>query len=305
MALPDFLVIGAAKAGTVSLYHYLGQHPQIYMCPVNEPNFFALDRFDIDSHFRGPGDRATMERHCVRNLADYEALFVDAEPGQRLGESSPLYLFSAHAPKRIYHYLPQVKLIALLRHPTERAHANYRHYRVAGIEPLSRFEDALDAEAQRVAQGWGPWPFWAYRAAGDYARQLQRYYALFDQEQILICFHEELREDAVALLQKIYGFVGVDSTFAPDTSVRHNVGNRPRLRLLQRLMTRPNRLKTTLKRALPERARIALRETLRGLNEARLALDPNTRKQLNRAYRPGIEALERLTDKDLRRWWEE
>lgn len=304
MALPDFLVIGAAKAGTVSLYHYLGQHPQIYMCPVNEPNFFALDGFDIDSHFRGPGDRETMERHCVRNLAHYEALFANAEPDQRLGESSPLYLYSAHAVERIHHYLPEVKLIALLRHPTERAHANYRHYRMAGIEPLSRFETALAAEAERVAQGWGPWPFWAYQAVGDYAKQLRRYYALFEREQVLVCFHEELREDAVALLQKIYEFVGVDSTFVPDTSVRHNVGNRPRLRLLQRLMTQPNPLKATLKRVLPERARVALRETLRGLNEERLALDPDTRKQLNRAYRPGIEALERLTGKDLRRRWE-
>lgn len=305
MALPDFLVIGAAKAGTVSLYHYLGQHPQIYMCPVNEPNFFALDGFDIDSHFRGPGDRATMEQHCVRDAAAYEALFADAKPGQRLGESSPLYLYSAHAARRIHRTLPQAKLIALLRHPTERAHANYRHYRVAGIEPLPHFEEALAAEAERVTQGWGPWPFWAYFDVGYYAKQLPRYFELFGKEQVLVCFHEELRDDAVALLQKIYDFVGVDSAFVPDTSVRHNVGNRPRVRLLQQLMTRPNRLKATLKRLLPDHARAALRETLRGLNEERLALDPRTRERLNRAYRPDIETLEALMEVDLRRWWEE
>src|SRR5690606_16535386 len=143
-----------------------------------------------------------------------------------------------------------------------------------GIEPLPRFEEALAAETDRVAKGWGPWPFWAYRDVGHYANQLRTYYELFDREQISMCFHKELRDDAGSLLQKIYAFIGVDSTFIPDTSVQHNVGNRPKLRLLHRLMTRPNRLKSMLKQALPEQARIVLRETLRGLNEERLALAP-------------------------------
>lgn len=305
MPLPDFLVIGAAKSGTVSLYHYLGQHPQIYMCPINEPNFFALDGLDMANHFHGPGDRATVERHCVQDQVAYEALFAAARPDQRLGESSPLYLYSAHAAQRIHQIVPQAKLIALLRHPTARAHANYRHYRIAGIEPLSRFEQALDAESARLTAGWGPWPFWAYRDVGNYAEQLQQYYNLFDRDQILVCFYEALRDDAVALLQKIYAFIGVDGDFRPDTSVRHNVGSQPRIQFLHDLITRPNRLKYTLKVIMPWRIRTWLREGIQSLNEERQALDPQLRRQLTREYTPGIKHLQTLTGHDLTNWLDE
>ena len=304
MTFPDFLIIGAAKSGTVSLYHYLGQHPQIFMCPVNEPNFFALDGFDVDNHFKGPGDRAAVDSHCVQDLAAYKALFEKARPGQRLGESSPLYLYSAHAAERIRYYVPHVRLIAVLRQPTSRAHANFRHYRIAGIEPITRFEQALAAEEARRAQRWGPWPFWSYRDVGNYAEQLQRYYALFDRDQIMVCLYDELRDDAVALLQRMYAFIGVDSQFVPDTSVQHNVGSRPRARFLHRLMTQSNPFKTTIKRALPDRPRLWLREWLGRLNEERLALDPMLRRQLNRDYAPGMQRLQALIEQDLTPWFD-
>jgi hypothetical protein len=304
VTLPDFLVIGAAKSGTVSLYHYLGQHPQIFMCPVNETNFFALDGYDLDSHFRGPGDRETMERHCVKELTNYEALFADAGPDQRVGESSPLYLYSSHAPRRIHHYLPDVRLIALLRHPTARAHANFRHYRLAGIEPLPRFERALAAEEARKAQGWGPWPFWFYRDVGYYGRQMARYCELFDEEQILVCFYEQLRDDPLSLLQTLYAFVGVDERFVPDTSVRHNVGSRPRVRTLQRLMTRPNRLKRTLRALLPDALRRQLRDVLRSWNEVRMELDPALGRRLTQGYLQDMKRLQALVGHDLSAWRE-
>lgn len=305
MALPDFLVIGAAKSGTVSLYHYLGQHPQIFMCPTNETNFFALDGFDVESHFQGPGDSAAVESHCVKDRAAYEALFAAAGSAQRLGESSPLYLYSAHAAERIRQIAPQVKLIALLRHPADRAHANYRHYRMAGIEPLPTFEQALQAEPSRMARGWGPWPFWAYRDVGHYAGQLQRYYDLFDREQILVCFYEELRDDPVALLQKIHTFLDAQSDIMTDTSVRHNVGSRPRSAFLHRTLTRPNWLKTAMNVILPQAIRRRLRDGLHRLNEERLALKPQTRRQLTREYTAEIRRLQALTGHDLTHWLED
>ncbi len=303
MTLPQFLVIGAAKSGTVSLYHYLRQHPQIFMCPVNEPNFFALDGFDARGQFRGPGDRAALQRHCIRDRAAYEALFAAARPGQVIGEASPLYLYSAHAAQRIRRCLPDARLVALLRHPTDRAYANFRHYRLAGLEPLAQFEQALAAEPARLAAGWGPWPFWAYRAAGNYAQQLQQYMELFPAGQLLICFYEELRDDPVALLQKIYRFAGVRDDFVPDTSIRHNVGHRPRNRRLHRLLTRPNLVKESLKALLPGRLASPLGARLRRLNEERLPpLDAAMAQRLTQQYAPEISRLQALTGADLGHW---
>lgn len=129
MTMPHFLVIGAAKAGTVSLYNYLQQHPQIYMSPVNETNFFALNGANLDAWFRGPHDQEAVTQHCIKTLAAYRGLFSQAQPGQCVGESSPLYLYSQTAPAQMKHYLPQVKLIAILRQPTMRAFSNFCHYR--------------------------------------------------------------------------------------------------------------------------------------------------------------------------------
>lgn len=302
MAFPHFLVLGAAKSGTVSLYHYLRQHPHIFMCPINEPNFFALDGLDTRNYFQGPGDRATLQKHCIHDRPAYEALFADASPAQTLGESSPLYLYSPHAPQRIQHYVPDARLIVLLRHPTDRAFANFRHYRIAGIEPLPTFQQALAAEPARLAAGWGPWPFWAYRHAGNYADQLQRYLDRFPRHQLLICFYEELRADPIALLQKIYHFVGVDAGFIPDTSIRHNIGRRPRITPLHHLMTRPNPLKRTLKRILPAPLRRTLAATLHRLNQEKQALPPHLRHDLTRSYHPQIEQLQELSGCDLSHW---
>jgi hypothetical protein len=302
MAFPHFLVLGAAKSGTVSLYHYLRQHPNIFMCPVNEPNFFALDGLDLRNHFHGPGDRATLRKHCIQDRAAYEALFTGARPGQKLGESSPLYLYSPHAPHRIQHHAPTARLIVLLRHPVDRAFSNFRHHRIAGIEPLSRFEQALAAEPARLAAGWGPWPFWAYRHVGNYADQLQRYLTLFPPGQLLICFYEQLRDDPQALLQKIFHFIGVSSDFVPDTSIRHNISRRPRIPTLHRLMTRPNPMKKAVKRALPTPFRNVLATMLRRLNEERQSLQPRLRRDLTQSYRLQIEQLQELSDQDLTHW---
>jgi hypothetical protein len=220
--LPNFLVIGAAKSGTTSIYHYLKQHPQIYMCPANETNFFALDRDTLEAHFRGPGDRETVERHAIKDLEAYRSLFLDARGYSSVGESSPLYLYSPIAAQKIYHSIPDVRLIAVLRHPVERAYSNYISYLQVGLEPIQDFIHALVAEEQRVLAGWGPWPFWHYRALGFYSVQLKRYYDLFPFDQIQVHLYEDLKMDGAGTLKKIFAFLDADANFIPDTSHRYN-----------------------------------------------------------------------------------
>src|SRR5688572_27472269 len=129
MRLPDFLVVGAAKAGTISLYHYLAQHPDVFMSPVNECNFFALETANWDREYLGPVDRFYIDQHCVRNLDAYHRLFEAARAGSVIGECSPLYLFSDVAPARIHAHIPNAKIIVILRQPIDRAFSNYQHLR--------------------------------------------------------------------------------------------------------------------------------------------------------------------------------
>lgn len=124
MTLPNFLVIGAHKAGTTALYNYLKQHPQVYMSPAKEPRFFALEGKNLK--FLGP-KKDPGNRCRFTTLEAYRELFQGVSSEVAIGEASTLYLYSQEAPKRIQHYIPDAKLIAILRNPIKRAYSNFVH----------------------------------------------------------------------------------------------------------------------------------------------------------------------------------
>src|SRR4051812_7635701 len=143
MALPDFLVVGAPKAGTTALHVALSQHPQIFMSSPKEPKYFLTDDGVQPVQRGGPGDAQTISRQVWRR-ADYEALF-DASPSHALkGESSTLYLHDRAAHRRIAATLPDARLVAVLRDPVDRAHSNWTHLRSAGLEPERDFVRATE-----------------------------------------------------------------------------------------------------------------------------------------------------------------
>jgi Sulfotransferase family len=170
--MPNFLIIGAAKSGTTSLYHYLNQHPQIYMSPEKEPEFFALEGRKLD--FDGPDGKEVINRRIQRNrptnIEEYRALFEGVSGETAIGEASPWYLYSVQAPSRISYYIPGVKLIAVLRNPVERAYSLFLYLRLRGQEPLSDFSQALQAEEVRKRDNWEWW--WYYKDVGFYHAQL-------------------------------------------------------------------------------------------------------------------------------------
>lgn len=133
MALPDFFLAGAPKAGTTALHAALAQHPSLFMSAVKEPKFFLTD--GPPPTRGGPGDVKTYREHVWRQ-ADYEALFDPAPAGQLRGESTPFYLHNRDAQRRIRALIPDAKLIVVLRDPVERAHSNWAHLWSAGLDPV-------------------------------------------------------------------------------------------------------------------------------------------------------------------------
>ena len=155
--MPDFLVIGAPKAGTTALHAALSEHPALYMSAIKEPKFFLSDGPPPTKG--GPGDALTYREHVWRR-ADYEALFAPAPPGTLRGESTPLYLYDRAAMGRIRDTLPQARLIVIVRDPVERAHSNWAHLWSAGLEPVADFVRACGEEERRIDAGWAS--FWHY-----------------------------------------------------------------------------------------------------------------------------------------------
>lgn len=209
---PDFLVIGAPKAGTSALHEALRAHPQIHV-PAGgrphekEPKYFMCDDAPPPAYC-GPGD-AHSQQEWVWRRRDYEALFAAAPPGQLRGESTPFYLWSPGARRRIADQLPDVKLIAIVRDPVDRAYSNWMHLSVDGLEPLADFRTAFHAQAQRIDAGYAP--FWRYGELGLYGQQLEDLYRLVPRERVHVLRFGSLIEEPAAALDAVTAFLGVET----------------------------------------------------------------------------------------------
>ena len=219
MTRPNFMIIGAAKAGTTSLYHYLRQHPQIYMTPTKETNYFALVGHPLD--YAGPGDQDYITRFSVTTPEGYAAQFAGVQGERAIGEASPLYLYDAQTPGRLKAAVPDVRLVAVLREPVTRAYSAFSHLVRDGREPAASFAEALALEDERIAAGWEH--IWHYTRMGRYAEQLRRYQALFAPEQLRVYLHDDLLRRPDWVMQDLLNFLEVDPSALPDQSVRHNV----------------------------------------------------------------------------------
>lgn len=290
---PTFLLVGVAKAGTSSLYDYLGQHPQIFISSVRAPNFFGLGEQPSPT-YGGPVKSRPIH---APTLAAYHALFAAAPKESALGEGSSYFNFTPRAAARIQHYIPQARLLIILRQPAERAYSQYLYARRMGWEPAATFQAALAEEPRRQAEGW--FPFLCYRESSLYADKLRAFYARFPAEQIQLCLFEDFCRQPLMVMRQIYHFLGVDPDFTPDVSVNHNpatVGLWPWLR------SPHNEKAAHLWRYVPGRLRQRLFQQMRKVNVVQLALDPRLRRQLTAEFHNDIVATQTLIGRDLTHW---
>ena len=224
---PTFLIIGAAKAGTTSLYQYLDQHPDVFLSSLKEPNFFAFKGRDLS--FSGPGDMR-CNKLSTTSVTAYRQLFNSAGEASARGEASPSSLYYPQASNRIYQYVPDIRIIVTLRDPVTRSYSNYLMMVMQGREPCRDFSKALERELSRLSAGWSY--FWGYTQLGFYHKQLKRYYRLFSPHQIHVCLLDDLANRPLETVQSLYDFIGVDRSFQPDLSTQHNPSGAPGSELL-------------------------------------------------------------------------
>jgi len=234
---PNFFIAGAPKAGTTSLYHYLDQHPQIYMSPVKEANYFAseicLENFAEEHQDRVSRDMQAMQDYLAGPMSvkrfgavglqwqDYLRLFRNVRQEEAIGEGSVLYLWSESAAKNILAKIPAAKIILILRDPAERAFSQYQQLAKKGRTSSSFSETCR--QAMQASHG----KFRAFRPfleLGVYADGVRRYLDLFPRENVHIAFYEDYRRDARATFAGILGFLKVDTGFKADLSRQHLAG---------------------------------------------------------------------------------
>jgi hypothetical protein len=279
VVLPDFVIIGAHKGGTVWLSDCLREHPDVYMSPdVHEIFFF--------------------DRYWDRGVDWYARYFRDYGGQRRIGETTSTYLTDRQAPGRLHQVLPQATVIVSLRNPVDRAWSQYLHlWRKGDIPPDLPFSRACDTVPAIVA-------------CGEYFRCLSRWRELFPEERLHALVLDDARDDPFALLRGLYGILGVDPGFrAAKTTGRSNQHHTPR-------SLKAAKVAYWVSRSLHRRGLHPVVEGLKALGVQRLVLEGgrNTareppamseadRERLRAHYHADVVALSGWTGRDLVRLW--
>lgn len=296
MNKPNFLIIGAAKSGTTSLYQYLGQHPSIYLSPIKETNFFATNFVEEEPNFEELNFTLKQARKLdfpITNLEAYQKLFDEVSPKQTaVGEVSPLYMNSFIAAKKIKSYLPDAKLIVVLRNPIDRAYSGYQMQLRQTDEDRS-FASNLDLDE-------------IYIRTGFYYDQLKRFFDIFDRNKIKVLLFEDLKQNTLTYIQEIFEFLEVDNTFIPDMSMKFNQGGIPKNKSLydfllysQTSMTIRKGIKLFIPLQIRRKLGTKLNDTLLSKSQP---LTPEVRETLKTIYLKDILKLEKLINKELQQW---
>ncbi|WP_375474507.1 sulfotransferase [uncultured Jatrophihabitans sp.] len=303
MGWPDFIVIGAPKAGSTALHVALEQHPQLYLSQPKEPKFFLTDgRRPRRAQQRGPGDAHSAQEWIWRQDR-YQRLFDAAPPGTLTGESTPFYLWDTAAHERMARLVPHAKLIAVIRDPVDRAYSNWTHLRSDGLEPEADFLRACQLEPRRAARGWAP--FWRYLGLGRYGEQLRHLHEHFPPEQVHVVRYRALIDEPAQTLDAITGFLGVAQgvvTSIPGSNVSAWAGPNAVNAGLRRLVRAGAAVGSFLP---PDAWRQASRPLLAALHRGdahRPKLDVGVRRELVAQFTDDVALLERLLDRSFQDW---
>jgi hypothetical protein len=290
--VPNFFIVGAARCGTTSLFDALGEHPDVFCCPVKEPNHFATELRERpwvmeSARRRGvliePGSAALTVLPRVAITPDYDMylrLFEDWEGQTAIGEASTAYLMSPRAAAAIAQRQPEARIIVVLRQPVERARSEIQMHAQLG-RTLGDDENGLPKTIR----------------ASLYAPQIRRYLDMFGREQILFLLFDDMMADPAATLRTVFAHIGVDPAMAEGIRLKHHNQSRAvRFALLNRLLFRSG-LRDVLAHVLPRPVREALARWYyargRRPRQQRLSLD---------LFRADIAETSRLIGRDLTHW---
>ena len=296
----DFLIVGAAKSGTTTLFETLSKHPRIFIPPGKECRYFSC----LTGNYVGPG--MIHANRYTKSLEEYQALFKRAKPGQLCGDISNdyLYYYQNAIPKILEEKNAQIPIIIVLRNPIDRAYSSYLNHVRTGWEKLS-FEDALNAEEERRAADWA-WG-WFCIAGGLYAEQVKVYMDNFERVLVLL-FEEDIVTGQAT--NKILDFLNLESLPQSLTNVHTNRSGYPKNRLLHRMTMRilmdeliVRKVKDVIKMTPLYPGAKRIYRKIREINLKKEDMASQTRQILKEKFQDDVDLLAEYTGLPVRKFW--
>jgi hypothetical protein len=312
--LPDFFIVGAPKTGTTSIFHYLDQHPDVYMSPIKEPCHFASEvrpeNFCAELQPRIARELQELQHYLagpmqekrpggiVSDRRDYLKLFAGVRREKAVGEASVVYLWSKTAAANIASVVPGARVVMILRDPAERAFSHYLHAVTKGNLRRS-FHQQISLALRNTSRKFTLDDLQLLEI-GLYYEQVKRYLDLFPRENVFIRIYEDYRDRTSALVSEIFRFLHVDETVTPDVSKRHLQPRVPRYIRTSDLLKKYGVWRFA-KRITPPGVLTRMR-SLAFKSRTALAMEKHDRDYLIGYYRDDVSKLSTLLNRDLEAW---
>jgi len=307
MSKPNFFIVGAPKSATTALNKYLHQHPDVFI-----PNVKELHYFGTDLDFLPPGQNFKTVPRSKEELEYYLSFFEGAEGASAIGEASVWYLYSKKAAEEIKAFASEAKIIITLRNPVDLLYSLHSQFLWEGNEDIVDFTSALAVEPDRKQGNRLPATMdfrkgLFYREVVRFSDQVKRYLDLFGPQNVLVLFYEDFSSDPESSFTTVLNFLGVSDTFIPEFR-RVNANKKVRSKTLRNILKNPGSIVRLGGKIIPDSIRSKVIHYLRNVNtkyEERAALKPQIRSQLTQEFKPEIEKLQNILQRDLSFWFQE
>lgn len=286
MNKPNFFIVGAPKAGTTSLYHYLDQHPDVFMSEIKETNFFSIEEIKSQGLF--------YNEEKIKSLDQYLNLFKDVSNQKAIGEASVSYLFYNSIPTKIYKFNPESRIIILLRNPVNRGFSHFLMDSRLGLVS-GNYEDII---SKKDMTRMGKLHYQQYVELGLYHDQVKRYINTFGNNRVHIIFFEELKSDIENIVRRVFNFLSVSDEFQPVLDITHNPYKEPKNNFYK-YFYKQRTFRKVLSKTLPLSIKDRIFE-----KSAKPILSKATHDKLIDIYSEDISKLENLLNVDLQTWYE-
>jgi Sulfotransferase domain len=293
---PNLFLLGAPKCGTTSLVHWLGQHPEVFAPVLKDPCYFGSD---------------LIARSHLRSEEKYLALYKNWKSERFAMDATPVYLCSLNAPREIAENVKSPKFIVMIRNPVEACYSLFHENRFDGIEELPRFEDALNAEADRIRRSYLPRHGIAqivyYRKMYEYTAQIRRFAKQFGPQALRLIVLDDIQKNNNDEFVKVLEFLEIDTQCAHkiDFSIK-NKAKKARSRMAISLaINPPSWLGTVTGTFISRENRLRIRKWIRELNTVDAgyqSMAPKIREELTNYFTPEVNRLSEMLGRDLTHW---